>query len=79
MNDTLVLDFDTHTTFEPDHYAFKVSDSDFEAVFQRIEHEGIAYGSGPRSPDDMAINHRGGGRGLYFKDPNGHLLEVLTA
>ena len=79
VNDTLVLDFDTRTTFEPHHYAFKVSDSDFEAVFQRIEREGIAYGSGPRSPDDMAINHRGGGRGLYFKDPNGHLLEVLTA
>jgi catechol 2,3-dioxygenase-like lactoylglutathione lyase family enzyme len=79
VNDTLVLDFDTRTTFEPHHYAFKVSDPDFDAIFQRIEREGIAYGSGPRSPDDMAINHRGGGRGLYFKDLNGHLLEVLTA
>ena len=48
VNDTLVLDFDTRTTFEPHHYAFKVSDSDFEAIFQRIECEGIAVGSGPR-------------------------------
>jgi catechol 2,3-dioxygenase-like lactoylglutathione lyase family enzyme len=79
VNDTLVLDFDTRTTFEPHHYAFNVSDPDFGAIFQRIEREGIAYGSGPRSPDDMAINNRGGGRGFYFKDPNGHLLEVLTA
>jgi len=38
----------------------------------------LAYGSGPFSPANMAINHRGGGRGFYFKDPNGHLLEVLT-
>jgi catechol 2,3-dioxygenase-like lactoylglutathione lyase family enzyme len=79
VNDTLVLDFDTCTTFEPHHYAFKVSDLDFDAIFQRIELEGIAYGSGPRSPDNMAINHRGGGRGFYFRDQNGHLLEVLTS
>jgi catechol 2,3-dioxygenase-like lactoylglutathione lyase family enzyme len=79
INDTLVLDFDTRETFEPHHYAFKIGDPDFDAIFQRIESEGIAYGSGPRSPDDMAINHRRGGRGVYFKDPNGHLLEVLTA
>jgi catechol 2,3-dioxygenase-like lactoylglutathione lyase family enzyme len=79
VNDTLVLDFDTRTTFEPHHYAFKVSDPDSDAIFQRIEREGIAYGSSPRSPDDMAINHRDGGRGSYFKDPNRHLLEVLTA
>jgi len=78
VNDTLVLDFDTCATFEPHHYAFKVSDTEFDAIFQRVGQEGIAYGSGPRSPDDMAINHRAGGRGFYFKDPNGHLLEVLT-
>ena len=78
VNDTLVLDFDTRASFESHHYAFKVSDPDFDAIFQRVAGEGIPYGSGPRSPDDMAINHRDGGRGFYFKDPNGHLLEVLT-
>ena len=78
VNDTLVLDFDTRATFEPHHYAFKVSDAEFDAIFQRIKDEEIPYGSGPRSSDDMAINHRAGGRGFYFKDPNGHLLEVLT-
>jgi catechol 2,3-dioxygenase-like lactoylglutathione lyase family enzyme len=79
VNDTLVLDFDTRATFDWHHYAFKVGDAEFDAIFQRVTDEGIAYGSGPRSADDMRINHRAGGRGFYFKDPNGHLLEVLTA
>jgi catechol 2,3-dioxygenase-like lactoylglutathione lyase family enzyme len=79
VNDNLVMDFDTCATFERHHYAFKVSDPEFDAIFERVSGEGLAYGSGPRCPDDMAINHRKGGRGFYFKDPNGHLLEVLTA
>jgi catechol 2,3-dioxygenase-like lactoylglutathione lyase family enzyme len=78
VNETLVLDFDTRTTFDLQHYAFKVSDGELDGIFQRVRDEGLAYGSGPFSPDDMTINHRGGGRGFYFKDPNGHLLEVLT-
>ncbi len=78
VNDTLVLDFDTSTTFEAHHYAFKVSESEFDRIFQRVRDEHLSYGSGPRSSDDMTINRRGGGRGFYFKDPNGHLLEVLT-
>ena len=79
VNDTLVLDFDTRTTFEPDHYAFKVSDPDFDAIFQRIEHEGIAYGSGPRSPDDMAINHRVEDAGSTLRIRMGICWKVLTA
>jgi len=78
LNDTLVLDFDTRSGFESHHYAFKVSDPEFDAIFQRVKDAGLAYGSGPRSPDNMEINHRQGGRGFYFKDLNGHLLEVLT-
>jgi catechol 2,3-dioxygenase-like lactoylglutathione lyase family enzyme len=79
LNDTLVLDFDTCTAFESHHYAFKVSEPEFDAIFGRVKNQGIPYGSRPRSPDDLAINHRHGGRGFYFRDPNGHLLEVLTA
>jgi catechol 2,3-dioxygenase-like lactoylglutathione lyase family enzyme len=45
----------------------------------RRKAEGIAYGSGPPNPvDDMKINRRGGGRGVYFRDPDGHILELLT-
>src|SRR5260370_11760352 len=75
VNETLVLDFDTQATFESHHYAFKVSDQEFDAIFRRIKDEGIQYGSGPRSLEDMDINHRGGGRGFYFRDANGHVLE----
>ncbi len=90
VNDTLTLDFDNDTNFESHHYAFKVDETEFDGIFDRVRAEGIAYGSGPgslddmkinhrRSLDDMKINHRRGGRGFYFRDPNGHVLEVLTA
>ena len=79
VNDTLTLDFDSRTDFDCHHYAFKVGEDEFEAIFGRIQGEGIAYGSGPYAFDDMAINRRGGGRGVYFRDPSGHVLELLTA
>jgi catechol 2,3-dioxygenase-like lactoylglutathione lyase family enzyme len=78
VNETLTLDFDNADNFERHHYAFHVSDEDFDAIFGRIKDEGVAYGSGPGSQDDMQINTRRGGRGFYFRDPNGHSLEVLT-
>ena len=79
VNDNLTLDFDDRENFESHHYAFRISESEFDAIFGRVKGEGIAYGSGPRSRKDMQINHRKGGRGFYFEDPNGHVLEVMTA
>jgi catechol 2,3-dioxygenase-like lactoylglutathione lyase family enzyme len=79
VNDSLTIDFDNHESFERHHYAFKVGDAEFDAIFARVQGEGLVYGSGPRSAEDMQINRRRGGRGFYFRDPNGHLLEVLTA
>jgi catechol 2,3-dioxygenase-like lactoylglutathione lyase family enzyme len=79
VNESLTLDFDTRSAFESHHYAFKVSEAEFDAIFSRVKEEGLAYGSGPRSAEDMEINHRRGGRGVYFRDPNGHMLELLTA
>lgn len=79
VNDQLTLDFDERGEFERHHYAFKVGDAEFDAIFDRVKAEGIPYGSGPFSRTDMQINHRRGGRGFYFDDPNGHVLEVLTA
>lgn len=79
VNETLTLDFDTATTVEEHHYAFKVGEQEFDAIFERIRAEMVPYGSGPRSADDMEINHRNGGRGVYFRDPSGHLFEVLAA
>ncbi|MGH7092583.1 MAG: VOC family protein [Stellaceae bacterium] len=79
VNDVLTLDFDERGDFEHHHYAFKVGDAEFDAIFGRVKDEGVAYGSGQRERADMQINHRRGGRGFYFEDPNGHVLEVLTA
>lgn len=78
VNDTLTFDFDNADDFEGHHYAFQVNDAEFDAIFGRIKEEGIAFGSGPRSHTDGQINTRSGGRGLYFADPNGHLLELMT-
>ena len=79
VNDALTLDFDERGAFDMHHYAFKVSEAEFDEIFGRVKAEGIGYGSGPRSRTDGAINHRNGGRGVYFDDPNGHVLEILTA
>jgi catechol 2,3-dioxygenase-like lactoylglutathione lyase family enzyme len=79
VNESLVLDFDTRSSFESHHLAFRISEPEFDAIFGRIKADGLAYGSSPRAPDNMEINHRNGGRGCYFRDPNGHLLEILTA
>ena len=78
VNDSLTLDFADSNKRESHHYAFKVSEEEFDMIFARIRAEGIAYGSGPYAVDDMKINHRDGGRGVYFRHPNGHVLELLT-
>ena len=77
-NDTLTLDFDNREGFESHHYAFHVGDQEFDDIFGRIKDRGITYGSGPRDLDDMQINTRRGGRGFYFLDLDGHILELLT-
>ena len=78
INDDLTLDFDNAETFEHHHYAFHVSDDEFDAIFRRIQESGVDWGSGPRSSRDRQINTRRGGRGVYFHAPDGHLLELLT-
>jgi catechol 2,3-dioxygenase-like lactoylglutathione lyase family enzyme len=60
------------------HYAFHISDAEFDAIFGRVKARGIAYGSGPFNHSDGQIYTRRGGRGFYFEDPYGHLLEVMT-
>lgn len=78
VNEDLTLDVDDADSFEPHHYAFRVSDDDFDAIFQRVQEAGLAWGSEPRSPTNRQVNTRKGGRGIYFHDPEGHLLELLT-
>lgn len=78
VNDTLTLDFADRESVESHHYAFHVSDEEFDGIFARVKDAGITYGSEPGKWDDMQLNHRRGGRGFYFRDPNGHSLELLT-
>lgn len=78
VNDRLTFDFDQDESFEAHHYAFHVSDAEFDAIFQRVQQAGLAYGSHPWDAENRKLNDWNGGRGVYFRDPNGHLLELLT-
>jgi catechol 2,3-dioxygenase-like lactoylglutathione lyase family enzyme len=78
VNDQLTLLFDDNPTHESHHLAFHVGDTEFDAVLARVKAAGIAYGSGPDRYEDGKLNDWGGGRGFYFKDPDGHLLELMT-
>ena len=73
------LDFaETSGPVTPQHYAFLVSEVEFDAAFDRIRGRGLPYWADPGRTQRQALNHRDGGRGLYFEDPDGHLLEILT-
>jgi catechol 2,3-dioxygenase-like lactoylglutathione lyase family enzyme len=78
VNTTLSLDFMVKNDFSSNHYAFKVSDQQFDEIFERIKTDKVVFGSGPYSLNDGKINNDYGGRGAYFKDPNGHVLEIIT-
>ncbi len=78
VNESLTMDFDNRDDFESHHYAFQVSEEEFDGILVRVQAAGLPYGSGPSTKQDMEINHRRGGRGFYFPDPSGHSLEVLT-
>lgn len=62
----------------PQHYAFLVSEDEFDAIFGRIQAAAIPYFADPGHRQLGRINHRDGGRGAYFADPNGHNLEIIT-
>ena len=60
------------------HYAFLVSESEFDEIFGRIRAHGITYWADPGKHRPGEINHGDGGRGFYWNDPDGHFLEILT-
>jgi catechol 2,3-dioxygenase-like lactoylglutathione lyase family enzyme len=60
------------------HYAFLIDEADFDAVLGRIHERKLDHWADPARRRAGEINHNDGGRGVYFPDPNGHLLEVLT-
>lgn len=60
------------------HYAFLVGDDEFDAAMTRIEAAGITYWADPFHAEPGGINRMNGGRGVYFEDPDGHNMELLT-
>jgi catechol 2,3-dioxygenase-like lactoylglutathione lyase family enzyme len=78
VNESLTFDFADQPEPKSHHYAFHVSEAEFEAIFGRVKARGLPYGSGPDKHTDGRMYSRRGGRGVYFEDPNGHLLEIMT-
>ncbi|RZQ59922.1 VOC family protein [Amycolatopsis suaedae] len=73
------LDFmDTEGDIRSQHYAFLVSEREFDEIFGRIREGGVDYWAGPGHQGPGEINTNDGGRGVYFDDPDGHVLEILT-
>jgi catechol 2,3-dioxygenase-like lactoylglutathione lyase family enzyme len=73
------LDFaETSGQITAQHYAFLVGEKEFDQAFDRIRAQDLPYWADPAQTRRQAINHRDGGRGLYFEDPDGHLLEIIT-
>ncbi|MDT5009719.1 MAG: hypothetical protein QOH57_1336 [Mycobacterium sp.] len=73
------LDFaDSGDEITPQHYAFLVAEADFDAIYGRIRDRYMPHWADPRASRPGEINHNDGGRGVYFRDPAGHFLEILT-
>ncbi len=60
------------------HYAFLVSEPEFDAIFARVRDRKVPYWADPGRTKAGEINHHDGGRGVYFEELNGHLLEIIT-
>lgn len=74
------LDFidDPSGTILSRHFAFLVSEREFDEIFARIKERGLDYWADPARKMKGEINHYDGGRGVYFCDPSGHFLEIIT-
>ena len=70
--------FNDDEEFESHPFAFHVNDAEFDAILGRIREAKLAYGSAPWSLDDGKLNDWNGGHGVYFRDPDGHVLELMT-
>jgi catechol 2,3-dioxygenase-like lactoylglutathione lyase family enzyme len=69
---------DAEGKIEPQHYAFLVTEREFDQIFGRVKERGLDYWADPAKQEKGEINHHYGGRGVYFEEPSGHFLEILT-
>jgi catechol 2,3-dioxygenase-like lactoylglutathione lyase family enzyme len=79
LDNRVTLDYDRAENIVPQHYAFLVSDEEFDAAFARIQAGDITYYADPacQKPGEIYTSN-GTRRGVYFRDPDGHLMEILT-
>jgi len=79
LENGVTLDFiETDEKLTIEHYAFLVSESEFDAIFDRIRAHALPYWADPMHSCPSQINRNDGGRGVYWNDPNGHYLEIIT-
>ncbi len=74
----VTFDLDEVENVARGHYAFLVSEPEFDEIFGRVRERGLPYSADPFGNAPGEINRHDGGRGVYFRDPSGHLLEILT-
>ena len=78
VSNGVTLDYMDSDEFTWQHCAFLVTEEEFDAAFERIKQAGLTYWADPNHTKVNEINHDWGGRGVYFDDPNGHHMEILT-
>jgi catechol 2,3-dioxygenase-like lactoylglutathione lyase family enzyme len=79
LDNGVTLDFiATDAALVIEHYAFLVSEAEFDAIFERIRARALPYWADPAHRQPGQINHHDGGRGVYWNDPDGHYLEIIT-
>ncbi|HEX6997429.1 MAG TPA: VOC family protein [Gammaproteobacteria bacterium] len=79
LSNGVTLDFqDSDEEIPIEHYAFLVSEAEFDEIFARIRERGLDFWADPAHRQPFEINHNDGGRGVYWNDPNGHYLEIIT-
>jgi catechol 2,3-dioxygenase-like lactoylglutathione lyase family enzyme len=79
LDNGVSLDFAfSQEPIQPQHYAFLISEAEFDAVMGRIREQRLEYWADPFHHRPGRINHNDGGRGIYFLDPDGHFMEVIT-
>jgi hypothetical protein len=79
LDNGVSLDFaDDHGPGRPQHYAFLVSEAEFDEIFGRIKERGLAYWADPGRHRPGEFNTNDGGRGVYWEEPGGHFLEIIT-
>ena len=79
VDNDVSLDFhDTDEEITPQHYAFLIGEDEFDGVYARIRERGLDHWADPMQSRAGEINRNDGGRDVYWEDPDGHLLEVIT-